>query len=195
MNFPKIYLASGSPRRRELLSQIKVDFEVLAVEIDETQRDNEEPAQYVQRVAVAKAQAGFESLHHRQLAPVLGADTSVIVDGKILGKPQNDDDAFAMLRLLSGRSHQVMTTVAVVTALDTHSLTSKSTVDFSILSDSDIVWYLSTKEGHDKAGSYAVQGQAAQFIDNINGSYSGIMGLPLREASMLLKQLEGYQNE
>jgi len=191
MNFPKVYLASSSPRRRELLTQIGVDFSVLSVEVDETYFDTETPREYVQRVAIAKAKAGRQLLERQQLAPVIGADTSVIVDNKVLGKPKDNSDSRAMLRLLSGRSHQVLTSVALVTEFETSCLISNSTVHFSELSDEDIAWYLSTQEGHDKAGSYAVQGLAAIFIDQIQGSYSGIMGLPLRETGMLLKQVTG----
>lgn len=191
MIFPKIYLASGSPRRRELLTQIGVDFSVLKVDVDESCFENETPLDYVQRVAVAKAEAGREKLTEQQLTPVLGADTSVVVDEQILGKPQNEADSRSMLQLLSGRSHQVLTAVAVVTKVETSCLISSSTVHFASLSDDDIAWYLSTQEGSDKAGSYAVQGLAAMFIEKIQGSYSGIMGLPLRETSMLLKQLTG----
>ena len=195
MIFPKIYLASGSPRRRELLTQIGVDFSVLKVEVDETCLENETPLEYVQRVATAKAEAGRQTLGQHQRAPVLGADTSVIVDGQVLGKPQNEADSRSMLQLLSGRSHQVLTAVVVVTELETSCLISNSTVHFAELSDDDIAWYLSTQEGCDKAGSYAVQGLAAMFIDQIQGSYSGIMGLPLRETGLLLKQITGQKHE
>ncbi|PCH61889.1 MAG: septum formation inhibitor Maf [Gammaproteobacteria bacterium] len=191
MNFPKVYLASGSPRRRELLTQMGVDFSVLSVEVDETYFDTETPRDYVQRVAIAKAKAGRQVLTGQQLAPVIGADTSVIVDNKVLGKPKDNSDSRAMLQLLSGRSHQVLTSVAVVTELEISCLISSSTVHFAELSDDDIAWYIATQEGHDKAGSYAVQGLAAMFIEQIQGSYSGIMGLPLRETSLLLKQLKG----
>lgn len=189
MNFPTVYLASASPRRRELLTQIGVDFSVLKVDVDETRFDEETPNEYVQRVAIAKATAGFQTLTPSQQLPVIGADTSVVVDGHVLGKPKNNADSHSMLLLLSGRSHQVLTAVAVATALETYCLISDSTVHFAKLSEADIDWYLSTQEGNDKAGSYAVQGLAAMFIEQIQGSYSGIMGLPLRETSMLLRQL------
>ncbi len=190
MIFPKVYLASSSPRRRELLSQIEVDFSVLTVDVDETQHASETPLEYVERVAIAKAHAGRHSLS-RDVAPVIGADTSVVIDGVVLGKPQDDLDSRSMLQRLSDRSHQVFTAVALATELETFCSISKSTVQFAKLSDDDITWYINTQEGRDKAGSYAVQGLAAMFIEQIQGSYSGIMGLPLRETSLLLKQATG----
>lgn len=189
MKFPPIYLASKSPRRRELLSQMGVKFSVLSIDVDERQLAGEAPADYVQRVAIAKAQAGWNNLDKEKPLPVLGSDTSVVLGDIILGKPKNDDDARDMLLQLSGRDHEVMTAVAIVS--DTHILCdlSVSTVRFTVLTDVDIAWYLSTKEGVDKAGGYAVQGYAAIFIEQIKGSYSGIMGLPIRETATLLNSL------
>ena len=189
MKFPTIYLASSSPRRRELLSQIEVNFSVLSLEVDESRLENESPFDYVSRVAIAKAQAGWDSLAVTEQKPVLGSDTSVVLDGVVLGKPKNDDDARQMLEHLSGKAHQVMTAVAIVSGDRILSEVSINNVQFAELSESDISWYLSTKEGVDKAGGYAVQGLAALFIDNIEGSYSAIMGLPLRETGQLLAQL------
>ena len=189
MNFPRIYLASSSPRRRELLAQINVDFSVLFVNVDETQLDNEPPIDYVKRVAIAKAQAGWNSSNKDELRPVLGSDTSVILNEKVLSKPVDEFDARNMLQQLSGRTHQVMTAVAIVNNDTVISDVNISTVHFAQLSDDEIEWYLSSKEGIDKAGGYAVQGLAALFIDKIEGSYSGIMGLPLRETGLLLTQL------
>jgi nucleoside triphosphate pyrophosphatase len=191
MNFPSIYLASSSPRRRELLTQIGVDFSVLTVDVDEGHFENETPLDYVQRVAIAKAETGKKTLKSQHVLPVMGADTSVVVDNKILGKPKDEADSRSMLQLLSGRSHQVLTAVAMAKENETLCATSKSTVHFAELSDDDIAWYIKTQEGCDKAGSYAVQGLAAIFIEQIQGSYSGIMGLPLRETSMLLKKIIG----
>ena len=191
MIFPKVYLASGSPRRRELLAQINVDFSVLTVDVDETRHGNESPLAYVERVAIAKAETGRQTLNQQLLAPVIGADTSVVVDNTVLGKPANDLDSRSMLQLLSGRSHQVFTAVALVTELETFCSISKSTVQFAKLSEDDMTWYINTQEGRDKAGSYAVQGLAAMFIEQIQGSYSGIMGLPLRETSLLLNRVTG----
>jgi len=191
MNFPSIYLASGSPRRRELLRQIGVDFSVLTVDVDERHFENEAPLDYVQRVAIAKAETGKNTLNLQHVLPVMGADTSVVVDNKILGKPKDEADSWSMLQLLSGRSHQVLTAVAMATEQETLCAISQSTVHFAKLSDDDIAWYITTQEGTDKAGSYAVQGLAAIFIEQIQGSYSGIMGLPLRETSTLLTKIIG----
>jgi len=192
MNFPHTYLASGSPRRRELLSQIGVDFSVVKVDVDEAQLEDEVAVDYVRRVAIAKAQAGFQQHELPSTnGVVLGADTSVIVDAEILGKPKDDDDSRRMLQLLSGRSHQVLTAVAAVTVNDTQCVISDNVVQFAELSADEINWYIATQEGIDKAGSYAVQGQAAIFIEQIIGSYSGIMGLPVRETAMLLKKISG----
>ena len=195
MNFPIIYLASGSPRRRELLTQIEVDFSSLSVDVDETCLEGETAVNYVKRVAVAKAQAGWECLAKQEKRPVLGADTSVVLDNEIMGKPVDEADARTMLQRLSGASHQVLTAVAIVSAEQTLCELNVSTVTFSELSNSDIEWYLATKEGVDKAGSYAVQGLAALFIEQIKGSYSGVMGLPLRETGLLLNQIAGAEHE
>ncbi|PCJ32335.1 MAG: septum formation inhibitor Maf [Gammaproteobacteria bacterium] len=189
MKFPSIYLASKSPRRQELLSQIEVNFSVLSIDVDETAFANETPLDYVQRVAIAKAQAGWNSLAEQDQKPVLGSDTSVVINSEILGKPTDDSDATAMLQKLSGNTHQVMTAVAIVTSSEILCKVNISKVTFALLSAEDIAWYLSTKEGCDKAGSYAVQGLAAVFIENIEGSYSGIMGLPVRDTALLLKQI------
>ncbi len=194
MNLPDIALASGSPRRQELLSQIGVSFSVVAVDVDESLLDGESAGDYVQRLAVAKAQAGWHILSSQQKIPVLGADTAVIVDDEILGKPRDADDARAMLQRLSGRCHQVMTAVAIVDQQQVLCKLNTSEVCFSDLSSEQIAWYVSTGEGTDKAGGYAVQGLAAMFIERIEGSYSGIMGLPLRETSVML-QLAGQTHE
>lgn len=191
MNFPRIYLASNSPRRRELLTQIKVDFSVISVDVDERRFDDELPTDYVQRVAIAKAQAGWDSLAQDNKKPVLGSDTSVVLVGDVLGKPIDDKHAREMLQQLSGQCHQVMTAVAIVTEERIWTKLNTSTVKFATLSQDDIDWYLSTQEGVDKAGGYAVQGLAAVFIEKIEGSYSGIMGLPIRETGLLLRQISG----
>ena len=191
MNFFHIYLASNSPRRRELLTQIGVDFTVLPTDIDESRLVNEAPIDYVKRLAVAKAQAGWDSLSDLDMRPVLGSDTSVVLENIIFGKPNNDYDARLMLQQISGRTHQVMTVVAVVTATEIKCNLNISQVTFTTMTESDIDWYIATKEGIDKAGAYAVQGSAALFIDQIHGSYSAIMGLPLRETGLLLKEIMG----
>ncbi len=191
MNFPQIYLASNSPRRRELLTQIGVSFSVLAVDVDEGRLDNEPPVDYVKRVAIAKAQAGWDTLTESNKRPVLGSDTSVVLTDTIFGKPVNDADAKAMLQQISGRTHQVMTAVALVTATQIRCELNISQVTFATMTESDIEWYITTQEGTDKAGAYAVQGLGALFIDQILGSYSAIMGLPLRETGLLLQHITG----
>jgi len=191
MNFPQIYLASNSPRRRELLTQIGVSFSVLAVDVDEGRLDNEPPVDYVKRVAIAKAQAGWDTLTESNKRPVFGSDTSVVLTDTIFGKPVNDADAKAMLQQISGRTHQVMTAVALVTATQIRCELNISQVTFATMTESDIEWYITTQEGTDKAGAYAVQGLGALFIDQILGSYSAIMGLPLRETGLLLQHITG----
>lgn len=190
-HFPSIYLASNSPRRRELLIQIGVDFSVISVDVDESCLQDEKPIDYVQRVALDKAKAGWNSAGKQNNLPVLGADTSVVLGDIILGKPKDESDARAMLQQLSGRSHQVMTAVAVVFGEQEWCEVNTSIVSFATLTDADIDWYVSTNEGVDKAGGYAVQGLAALFIEQIQGSYSGVMGLPLRETGLLLTEIAG----
>ncbi len=189
MNFPAIYLASRSPRRRELLSQMAVDFAVLIADVDESVEPGESPQDYVQRIATEKARAGVSLLAAEDKKPVLAADTAVIVDQTIFGKPVNDDDAKRMLKMLSGHSHQVMTAVALASETELKTALSVSEVHFAAMTESEIDWYIQTGEGRDKAGSYAVQGLGAIFIDQIQGSYSGIMGLPVRETGQLLMQM------
>ena len=182
---PQITLASASPRRRELLDQIQVSYEVLAVDIDEAVYPDETPTQYVQRLAMEKARAGYQE---RPVRPALGSDTIVVIDSAVLGKPLNKEHGLQMLGLLSGRTHKVMTAVALHADSFQQCSLSMSEVTFAILSDEAIDAYWETGEPVDKAGGYAVQGIAAQFIQTINGSYSGIMGLPLYETAELLKQ-------
>lgn len=187
MNFPSIYLASRSPRRRELLQQMAVDFAVIAPDIDESVQAGETPERYVRRIAEEKARAGQTLLKDGLTKPVLAADTAVIVNDRIFGKPVDDADARRMLKQLSGNTHRVMTAVSLAGSEDLHHAISVSEVRFAVLSETDIDWYVSTGEGSDKAGSYAVQGLGAIFIEQIKGSYSGIMGLPIRETAQLLK--------
>jgi septum formation protein len=167
-----------------------VDFAVISADVDESVRPEEPPAVYVQRIAREKAQTGLSSLNGLEIRPVLAADTAVIVDGEIFGKPVNDDAARLMLKQLSANTHQVMTAVALAFNGDIKVALSVSDVRFAHLTDADIDWYVATGEGQDKAGSYAVQGLGALFIEEIKGSYSGIMGLPVRETGQLLKQME-----
>lgn len=185
---PQIILASASPRRFELLQQINVRAIVQSVDIDESQKPDEPVMDYVQRLAMEKAQCGFETIENEQKLPVLGADTIVEVNGVILGKPENRSQAKYMLQQLSGKKHTVHTSVAIVTEDGRFIDTSSSQVYFKVLEELEIDCYLATGEADDKAGAYAIQGIAAQFIKNINGSFSGVMGLPLFETAQLLKQ-------
>ena len=192
-----IYLASRSPRRRELLRQIGVIFEVAllreapqrSVDVDETPRTGESPDEYVLRVTRDKAQAAAEIMRRRRLTvrPVLAADTTVVCDDVILGKPADAADAARMLGLLAGRSHRVLTAVAMAGGGAVATRMSESQVWFRALDEGEIRRYVATGEPVDKAGAYAVQGRAAAFITRIEGSYSGIMGLPLAETAELLR--------
>jgi len=183
-----IYLASGSPRRRELLAQIGVPFQVLDVTVDETRLPREAPDAYVVRLARQKADAGWRVRPIRTPSPVLAADTTVVLDGEILGKPKDRSDGEQMLRALGGRTHEVLTAVAVATALGPISRTSRSEVTFRAISGAEARGYWATGEPQDKAGGYAIQGAAAIFVANLRGSYSGVMGLPLFETAELLEQ-------
>ena len=194
----KIYLASKSPRRRELLRQIGVDFELLALrndpvrgaDVSEDVHANEDPHDYVARVAKEKGAFAWNVLQMRRqpLRPVLTADTTVTIDGQILGKPANPEEAIAMLERLSGRTHQVLTSVAVHYEHIEEQVTQVSNVRFVQLSPEAIRAYCATSEPYDKAGGYGIQGLAALFIDYIEGSHSGIMGLPLFETAGLLRK-------
>ena len=186
-----IYLASASPRRRELLAQIGVSFQLLEIDVDESVRAGEEPVGYVTRVARAKAAAGWEHCRAarpaRPPAPVLSADTTVVLDGRILGKPRGGADAQQMLMALGGRSHEVLTAVALATAAGFQSRVSRSLVTFGQISAAQAEEYWDTGEPRDKAGGYAIQGRAAVFVADLRGSYSGVMGLPLYETAELLR--------
>ena len=182
-----IYLASGSPRRRELLRQIGVSFQVFGADLDETALQGESPLAYVSRLAEAKASMGWERSRDSGGAPVLAADTAVVLDGRILGKPANMNDAIAMLLGLSGRTHEVLTAVALRTTAGSQAKVSRSTVTFRSIDPSEACAYWETGEPSDKAGAYAIQGYAAVFIMDLKGSYSGVMGLPLFETAALLK--------
>jgi septum formation protein len=194
----KIYLASKSPRRRELLRQIGVEFELLMLrdhtprgpEVTEEVLPGELPEDYVVRVTREKAECARQTMLWRKLPirPVLAADTTVVVDDRILGKPANVVEAIAMLQSLSGRTHQVLTSIAVHHHEDTWQTTQRSDVTFTTLTDAMINAYCATQEPYDKAGGYAIQGQGALFVAQIVGSYSGIMGLPLFDTAQLLRQ-------
>lgn len=194
----KIYLASKSPRRRELLRQIGIEFELLMLrdhpsrgpEVSEEILPGESPDDYVARVALEKARCAHRMMLLRKLParPVLAADTTVTIEGRILGKPAGMAEAVSMLQSLSGRTHQVLTSIAIQHHEDTWQSTQRSDVAFGVVPDDVIRAYCSLSEPYDKAGGYAVQGQAAIFIEAIAGSYSGIMGLPLFETAQLLRQ-------
>jgi len=185
----KIILASASPRRAELLAQIGVKFDALPVDIDETPHHDELPHDYVRRLALEKAQAA-KLLSNKPDMLVLGSDTSVIIDGEILGKPEDKEHAKDMLNKLSGRTHSVLTSVALLGDKDWCTV-SENKVTFAILSDSDFEQYWATGEPLGKAGAYAIQGKAAVFIKKLEGSFSGVMGLPLYETAQLLRKA-GY---
>ena len=181
---PVLCLASASPRRRELLSQIGVPHSVAAAHIDEEVRQGEEPRDYVVRMAREKALA----IRQRgETLPVLAADTSVVLDDVIFGKPVDRADCLAMLEKLSGRTHDVLTSVALATKREVHVLVSTSAVRFRQLTAEELERYWDTGEPRDKAGGYAVQGLGAVFIEWLSGSYSGVMGLPLFETAELLR--------
>ena len=192
-----IYLASKSPRRRELLKQIGVHYELLMmrelsprVDVDEVPLRDESAHAYVQRIVMLKAAVAAKVMRERRLPlrPILTADTTVTMDGDVLGKPVDRDDAVRMLKRLAGESHQVLTAVAVVADGEVKHVLSTSFVAFAPLSDEEIKRYVDSGEPMDKAGGYAVQGLAAKFIAKLSGSYSGVMGLPLYETATLLRQ-------
>ena len=181
-----LYLASVSPRRRELLGQIGVPFSTLPTVIDEPPLPNEAAVAYVQRLACAKAQAGLASLAVPGTAVVLGADTSVVLGGRILGKPQDRADALAMLTALSGQTHEVLTAVALANSQRCEVRVVSSQVSFRTLSTAEIEAYWASGEPQDKAGSYAIQGLGAVFVRDLHGSFSAVVGLPLCETAALL---------
>jgi nucleoside triphosphate pyrophosphatase len=184
----QIILASASPRRRELLEQIGIAARVEAVDIDESRKPNEAVMDFVQRLAMEKAQRGYDTVKSDEALPVLGSDTIVEIGGEVLGKPEDRQHAREILMILSGRVHEVHTSVAIVSHDKKIIDTSSTQVHFKTLEADEIDSYISTGEADDKAGAYAIQGIAAQFVKNINGSYSGVMGLPLYETARLLKQ-------
>jgi septum formation protein len=196
MSAPLLYLASKSPRRQAQLRQLDIDFETLllreaagrARDIVEQVRDAEPALHYVERIARSKAQIGWQRMQNRKLAerPVVGADTEVVLDGEVFGKPRDADDAVRMLKRLSGRTHQVLTAVAVRFRDQIEVDVSASKVTLRRLAAAEIERYAATGEPLDKAGGYAVQGRAAAFVARIEGSYSGIVGLPLCETATLL---------
>ena len=194
---PFVYLASQSPRRQALLDQIGVAYQVLlptdaeAAEALEAVLPHESALKYVKRVTRLKVQAALQQMQQQSLvfAPVLCADTTVVVDSQILGKPANASEAKEMLSLLSGKTHQVLTAVAIGHNQDIQIALSRSRVKFAPMTAADIQDYVASQEPMGKAGAYAIQGRASAFISHVSGSYSGIMGLPLYETTQLLKQI------
>ena len=193
---PKIWLASRSPRRQELLAQAGIGFDVLrlreasgrAPDVLEVAHDGEPALHYVERIARTKANAGWQAMLGRRLErrPVLGADTEVIIDGEVLGKPADEPAAKAMLARLAGRPHDVVTAVAIRWEDDVQFAMSTSKVTLAPLSRAAIAAYVASGEPFDKAGGYGIQGRAATFVTRLDGSYSGVMGLPLAETAALL---------
>lgn len=182
-----LYLASQSPRRRELLDQLGEPHRTLDVDVAEARAPGESPDAYVSRVALDKARAGFALVRNEPGARVLGADTEVVLGDEVFGKPRDAADAAAMLRRLAGREHRVVSAVWLVEAAGERSAVSVSTVRFGPLAEEDIAAYVATGECLGKAGAYAIQGRAAAFVAHLSGSYSGVMGLPLHETSRLLR--------
>ncbi len=187
MNQDLITLASSSPRRRELLNQIGVRHRVHPVVIDEKPRKDEPAETLVRRLAETKALCAAEELGDSAIGAILAADTVVVLDGLVLGKPASKADFISMLKRLSGNRHEVMTCVCLVGANGAQSRVSTSRVEFRDITDEECQAYWNTGEPADKAGGYAVQGVGALFVTNISGSYSGIVGLPLYETSLLLR--------
>jgi septum formation protein len=207
----RLVLASASPRRAELLRAAGFDFEIIVTAVDERLRPNEQPAVFVRRLAAEKSAAGLAKVRPAEVGRnagdlasgfsraddlvVLGADTAVVVDGDVLGKPRNDREATAMLARLSGRRHEVLTGVSLRTRAAEAGFVEATTVEFSQLSDPQIAWYIASGEGRDKAGAYAIQGLAGRFIPRIEGSYSNVVGLPLAAtADLVVKIASGFQS-
>ena len=194
----RLVLASASPRRAELLRNAGFAFETLAVDLDERVRDGEPAAAYVERLAAEKSAAAMQRLVAgpalRELI-VLGADTTVVVDGDILGKPQDDEESAAMLRRLSGRRHEVFTGISIRHGAFELGRVETTAVWFSALTKEDIAWYVASGEGRDKAGAYAIQGLASRLIQRIEGSYSNVVGLPVAAVAELLRSVLASHSE
>jgi len=185
-----LYLASRSPRRNELLARLDRPFQALDLHVPEVRAPDESAADYVQRVAADKARAGWALVAHDPEAVVLGSDTEVVLDGRVFGKPADAADACAMLRALAGRTHQVMTAVALVAAGREQGVLVVSEVTFAAIDEDRIAAYVASGEPMDKAGAYAIQGGAERYIRHLAGSYSGVMGLPLQQTEQLLQTFE-----
>lgn len=180
---PPLFLASTSPRRRELLQQVGLEFSVLKVDVDESVREGERPADYVLRLAREKALAGLAQAAE---GVVIAADTTVVVDDEVLGKPASEVEAMYMWRRLSGRTHQVLTGVAVGDTRHVETVAVSTRVHFRAITQAEMHAYWQSGEPGDKAGGYAIQGRGAVFVDAIEGSYSNVVGLPLSETAALL---------
>ena len=203
----RLILASGSPRRAELLRAAGFVFDVFVPDVDETRRDGEPAEEYVRRVSQDKSSAALRCLRandgdasqtdgRRNAEVIIAADTVVVVNGDILGKPRDDSDAASMLRRLSGRWHEVMTGVSVRAGLRETGSVALTRVQFAELTDTDIDWYVTSGETVDKAGAYAIQGLGSRFIPRIDGSYANVVGLPISLVQELLKRFErGYSDQ
>jgi nucleoside triphosphate pyrophosphatase len=201
----RLILASASPRRAELLRAAGYEFETVVADVDERVRDGETPAEYVRRLAAEKSASAqshvVSGFSRTDLSPpkgghylprnavIVGADTTVVVDGEVLGKPLDDDEAAAMLRRLAGRRHEVLTGVSIRLGAHEVGRIESTAVWFSVLTKEDIAWYVASGEGRDKAGAYAIQGLASRFIPRIEGSYANVVGLPVAAVAELLRSV------
>jgi septum formation protein len=185
-----LHLASKSPRRRELLGRLGLPFGIIDLDIPEERAPGEPAEDYVRRVAREKAGAGLLTVMTNPSAVVLGSDTEVVLDDEVFGKPADAEDAASMLRKLSGRTHQVISAVSLVSQSRELQTVSISDVSFAALTEAQIAGYLAGDEWQGKAGAYAIQGFAETFITRLSGSYTGVMGLPIYETAMLLRQFE-----
>jgi len=183
----RLVLASASPRRAALLAAAGYAFEVRPANVDESVRPGETAAGYVQRLAARKAEAVANPSAHDEL--VLGADTTVVLDGEILGKPDDDADAGRMLRRLSGRAHEVLTAVALRQGHRTAEGLARTVVHFAQLGEEDLAWYVASGEPRDKAGAYGIQGLASRFVERVDGSYSNVVGLPVALVARLIQEI------
>jgi septum formation protein len=184
----RLILASASPRRADLLRAAGYTFETIVTGVDEQLRPGEAPALYVRRLAAEKSAAALRTAGAQLDIVVLGADTAVIVDGAVLGKPRDDDDAAAMLRRLSGRAHEVLTGISLRNSASEVGKVETTSVSFKPLSAGEVASYVSSGEGRDKAGGYAIQGLASRFVSAIQGSYSNVVGLPIEALAQLLPE-------
>ena len=188
IDLPKLVLASGSPRRAEILTAVGWNFEKQVADVDETERSNEDPHAYVLRLAEEKS---VTVAAERPESIVLGADTTVVIDGRIIGKPLDLDDARRMLRMLSGKWHEVLTGIAVTSLGETRSAVQRTRVKFASMSEAEVNFLAELGDPLDKAGAYAVQAQAALFIEGIEGDYWNVVGLPVRLVYDLIKKGPG----